>query len=340
MSNNDGIIAAIGNTPLIHLRKLSRETGCTILGKAEFMNPGGSVKDRAALGIIRAAEQSGQLRPGGLIVEGTAGNTGIGLAMVGNALGYRTLIIMPETQSDEKKAAIKLAGAELILVPAKPYSDPGNYIRQSERIAAERAQSEPNGAIWANQFDNLANCDIHYATTGAEIWQQCQNLPTQAGRKPIDAFICAAGTGGTIAGVSNLLKEKDAKIQVVLADPMGSGLYSLITKGEAKPTGNSISEGIGNSRLTANLRAAKIDRAIQVSDEVALPILYRQIRDEGLTLGGSAAINIAGAVALAQQLGAGHTIVTILCDGGARYQSKLFNPKFLAEKGLPIPDWL
>lgn len=326
------VTAAIGNTPLIRLRGPSEKTGCTILGKAEFMNPGGSVKDRAGLAIIRDAEARGLLQPGGLIVEGTAGNTGIGLTLVARALGYRTLIVMPETQSDEKKQALRLLGAELLLVPAVPYKDPGNYVRLSERLAQERAASEPNGAVWANQFDNLANMNGHERTTGVEIF-------TQTGGA-IDAFTCAVGTGGTIAGVGRALKGKKPGVKIVLADPMGSALYSHVKTGELKSQGNSITEGIGQGRVTQNFAAAPIDDAVQVGDEEALPILYDLIEREGLALGGSSAINVAAAIKLAQQMGPGHTIVTILCDGAQRYASKLFNPDFLRAKSLPLPRWL
>jgi cysteine synthase A len=327
-----GFIGTIGNTPLIRLEGASALTKCEILGKAEFLNPGGSVKDRAALAIIEDAEKKGLLRPGGTIVEGTAGNTGIGLALVGNARGYRTVIVMPETQSQEKKDTLRLIGADLTLVPAVPYKDPGNYVRVSGRLAEELARSEKNGAIWANQFDNLANREGHRRTTGAEIWRDTDGK--------IDAFTCSAGTGGTIAGVGLALKEKNPKVQIVLADAMGSALYNLVTSGEAKSEGNSITEGIGNSRITANLQGAPIDRAIQVTDEEALPILYDMIVKEGLVLGGSTAINVAAAIRVARDLGPGHTVVTILADGGSRYQSKLFNPAFLREKNLPIPPWL
>jgi cysteine synthase A len=327
-----GFIGTIGNTPLIRLAGASELTGCEILGKAEFLNPGGSVKDRAALAIIEDAVKRGLLRPGGTIVEGTAGNTGIGLALVGNALGYRTVIVMPETQSQEKKDTLRLIGADLTLVPALPYKDPGNYVRVSGRLAEELAKTEKNGAIWANQFDNLANREGHRRTTGAEIW-------ADTGGK-IDAFTCSAGTGGTIAGVALALKERSKDVQIVLADPMGSALFNLVTHGEAKSDGNSITEGIGNSRITANLDGAPIDRAIQVTDEEALPILYDLIIKEGLVLGGSSAINVAAAMRVARDLGPGHTVVTILADGGSRYQSKLFNPEFLASKDLPIPPWL
>jgi cysteine synthase len=327
-----GFIGTIGNTPLIRLEGASALTKCEILGKAEFLNPGGSVKDRAALAIIEDAEKKGLLRPGGTIVEGTAGNTGIGLALVGNARGYRTVIVMPETQSQEKKDTLRLIGADLTLVPAVPYKDPGNYVRVSGRLAEELARSEKNGAIWANQFDNLANREGHRRTTGAEIWRD-------TGGK-VDAFTCSAGTGGTIAGVGLALKAENSKVQIVLADPMGSALYNLVSSGDAKSEGNSITEGIGNSRITANLQGAPIDRAIQVTDEEALPILYDMIVKEGLVLGGSTAINVAAAIRVARDLGPGHTVVTILADGGSRYQSKLFNPAFLREKSLPIPPWL
>lgn len=326
------VTAAVGNTPLIKLRGPSEKTGCTILGKAEFMNPGGSVKDRAALAIIRDAEMRGVLKPGGLIVEGTAGNTGIGLTLVARALGYRTLIVMPETQSDEKKQALKLLGAELLLVPAVPYKDPGNYVRVSERLAQERAASEPNGAVWANQFDNPANRNGHERTTGVEIF-------TQTGGA-IDAFTCAVGTGGTIAGVGLALKAKKPAVKIVLADPMGSALYSHVKTGVLKSEGSSITEGIGQGRVTENFAAAPLDDAVQVSDTEALPVLYDLIENEGLALGGSSAINVTAAIKIAQQLGPGHTIVTILCDGAQRYASKLFNPEFLRSKNLPLPGWL
>jgi cysteine synthase A len=326
------VTAGIGNTPLIKLRGPSEKTGCTILGKAEFMNPGGSVKDRAALAIIRDAEAQGKLKPGGLIVEGTAGNTGIGLTLVARALGYRTLIVMPETQSEEKKQALKLLGAELLLVPALPYKDPGNYVRVSERLAAERAASEPNGALWAAQFDNPANRLGHERTTGVEIF-------TQTGGA-VDAFICAVGTGGTIAGVGRALKAKKPTVKIVLADPMGSALYSHVTTGILKSEGSSITEGIGQGRITENFAAAPIDDAVQVEDTEALPVLYDLIEREGLALGSSSAINVAGAIKLAERLGPGHTIVTILCDGAQRYASKLFNAEFLRAKNLPLPGWL
>ena len=328
----DGFVDAIGNTPLIKLRAASARTGCTILGKAEFLNPGGSVKDRAARAIIEAAEARGELRPGGVIVEGTAGNTGIGLALVANARGYRTVIVMPETQSQEKKDMLRLCGADLRLVPALPYRDPGNYVRVSERLAAELAASEPHGAIWANQFDNTANMDAHVRTTGPEIWAQT------AGK--VDGFVAAVGTGGTLAGTGLALKERNKDVVVALADPMGSAIYNYYQNGELKAEGGSISEGIGQGRITQNLAPAPIDTQFQISDQEALPLVFDLLRHEGLVMGGSTAINIAGAVRLAEQLGPGHTIVTILCDWGHRYQSKLYNPAFLREKGLPVPEWL
>ncbi len=328
----DGFVDAIGNTPLIKLRAASARTGCTILGKAEFLNPGGSVKDRAARAIIEAAEARGELRPGGVIVEGTAGNTGIGLALVANARGYRTVIVMPETQSQEKKDMLRLCGADLRLVPALPYRDPGNYVRVSERLAAELAASEPHGAVWANQFDNTANMDAHVRTTGPEIWAQT------AGK--VDGFVAAVGTGGTLAGTGLALKERNKDVVVALADPMGSAIYNYYQNGELKAEGGSISEGIGQGRITQNLAPAPIDTQFQISDQEALPLVFDLLRHEGLVMGGSTAINIAGAIRLAEQLGPGHTIVTILCDWGHRYQSKLYNPAFLREKGLPVPDWL
>jgi len=323
MSIRNGFIDTIGNTPLIRLARASDATGCEILGKAEFLNPGGSVKDRAALAIIEDAVESGRLKPGGTIVEGTAGNTGIGLALVGNALGYRTVIVMPDTQSQEKKDFLRLVGADLRLVPAAPYREAGNYVHVSERLAAELAETSPKGAIWANQFDNIANREGHRRTTGAEIWQQT------AGR--ID---------GTIAGVAMALKSQNPKIRVMLADPMGSAFYNHFTRGELVAEGSSITEGIGNSRITANLAGAPIDGALQVTDEEALPVVFDLVEHEGLVLGGSSGINVAGAIKLARELGPGHTIVTILCDGGARYQSKLFNPEFLRSKNLPVPHWM
>lgn len=332
MTIRDGFIGTIGNTPLIRLEGPSRATGCDILGKAEFLNPGGSVKDRAALAIIRDAEQRGLLKPGGTIVEGTAGNTGIGLALVGNALGYRSVIVMPETQSQEKKDMLRLIGADLRLVPAVPYKDPNNYVRYSGRLAEELAATESNGAVWANQFDNVANREGHRLTTGPEIWEQT------GGR--IDAFTCAVGSGGTLAGVGLALKAFNPDIRIVLADPMGAALYHYYTSGELKAEGTSITEGIGQARITANLEGAPIDSALQITDEEALPILFDLVKTQGLVLGGSTAINVAAAMRVARDLGPGHTIVTILCDGGQRYQSKLFNPAFLREKNLPVPDWL
>ncbi len=323
---------AIGNTPLIRLNKASDMTGCEIYGKAEFMNPGGSVKDRAARGIIKAAEKSGQLKKGGIIVEGTAGNTGISLAMVGNACGYQPVIVMPETQSQEKKDMLRLLGTDLRLVPAAPYKDPNNYVRYSQRLAQELATKHRTSVIWANQFDNTANADGHYSSTAPEIWND-------TGGK-IDGFICAAGSGGTIAGVGRYLKEKNPNITIALADPKGSALYHYYEHGELKAEGNSVSEGIGQGRITENLKQAPITAQYQITDEEALPIIYDLLQNEGLLLGGSSAINVGGAIRLAQDMGRGHTIVTILCDSGQRYQSKIWNPTFLKEKALPIPTWL
>ena len=331
-TGNQKLLNAIGNTPLIRLRGVSEATGCDIYGKAEFMNPGGSVKDRAALAIIEEAEESGALRPGGMIVEGTAGNTGIGLTMVGNAKGYTSVIVMPETQSQEKKDVLRIYGADLRLVPAKPYKDPGNYVRYSERLANEMAATHPGGVIWANQFDNTANMRGHYRTTGPEIWQQTDGH--------IDGFTCAVGSGGTIAGVGLYLKEQNPDVRIALSDPDGSALYCHYMHGELKAEGNSISEGIGQGRITANLAEAPIDTAYRLSDIEALPYIYDLMRAEGLYLGGSTAINVAGAVAMARELGPGHTIVTILCDSGQRYQSKVWNPEFLRSKSLPVPTWL
>lgn len=327
-----GFVDLVGNTPLVRLKRASEATGCEILGKCEFLNPGGSVKDRAALAIISDAEKRGLLRPGGVIVEGTAGNTGIGLALVGNARGYRCVIVMPETQSQEKKDMLRLVGADLRLVPAVPYKDPNNYVKYSGRLAEQLALTEPNGAIWANQFDNTANRMGHYRTTGPEIWAQT------GGR--VDAFTCAVGTGGTLAGVGMFLKERNPAIRIVLADPMGAALYHYYKHGELKAEGSSITEGIGQGRITANLDGAPVDDALQITDEEALPIIFDLIVEEGLVLGGSSGINIAGAIRVARELGPGHTVVTILCDYGTRYQSKLFNPAFLREKGLPVPRWL
>jgi cysteine synthase len=332
MTVHRSIVDLIGNTPLLRLRAASEATGCEILGKCEFLNPGQSVKDRPALGIVREAEAAGLLKPGGTIVEGTAGNTGIGLALVGKALGYRVVIVMPRTQSQEKKDAIRLLGAELIEVDAVPYANPNNYIRYSGRLAEELAASEPNGAIWANQFDNQANRRAHYATTGQEIWQQ-------TGGK-LDGFICAVGSGGTLGGVSLALKEKNPKIRIGIADPGGAALYSYYTSGELKAEGTSITEGIGQGRITANLEGIEVDKAYRINDDEALTVLFRLVEEEGLCLGGSAGVNVAGAIRLANDLGPGHTIVTILCDYGNRYQSKLYNPDFLRGKGLPVPAWM
>jgi len=326
------VLGAIGNTPLIRLNRASEATGCEIWGKAEFMNPGQSVKDRAALHIIRDAEAKGLIQPGGLIVEGTAGNTGIGLAMVGKALGYRTLIVIPRTQAQEKKDAIRLYGAELLEVDAVPYANPGNYVRVSGALAEERARTEPAGAVWANQFDNLANREAHYLTTGPEIFEQTE------GR--IDGFICAVGSGGTLAGVAMALRERKPGVVIGMADPTGSALYNYYTAGELKAEGSSVTEGIGQGRVTKNLEGLNIDQAYQISDTEALSQVFDLVEHEGLCLGGSAGVNIAGAIRLARDLGPGKTIVTILCDGASRYQSKLFNPVFLREHHLPIPAWL
>ena len=321
---------AVGNTPLIRLRKVSEETGCNIYGKAEFLNPGQSVKDRAALYIIKDAIARGELKPGGAIVEGTAGNTGIGLALVGASMGFKTVIVIPETQSEEKKEMLRLAGAELVQVPAAPYRNPNNFVRYSERLARELAKTEPNGAIWANQFDNVANRQAHIETTGPEIWDQ-------TGGK-VDGFICAVGSGGTLVGTGMVLQPKGVKIGI--ADPMGAGLFSYYTTGEIKMEGGSIAEGIGQVRITKNLEGFTPDMAYQVPDEEALPYVFDLLAEEGLCLGGSSGVNIAGAVRMARDMGPGHTIVTILCDYGTRYQSKLFNPEFLHEKGLPVPEWM
>lgn len=320
----------VGNTPLIKLRRASEETGCTILGKAEFMNPGQSVKDRAALFIIRDAIEKGLLQQGGTIVEGTAGNTGIGLALVGASMGFKTVIVIPETQSQEKKDMLRLAGAKLVQVPAAPYRNPNNYVRYSGRLAEKLAKSETNGAIWANQFDNVANRQAHIETTGPELWQQTDGK--------IDGFICAVGSGGTLGGVAAALQPKGVKIG--LADPMGAALYSFYTEGVLKSEGTSISEGIGQGRITKNLEDFTPDLCYQVTDHEALPIVFDLLQEEGLCLGGSSGINIAGAIKMARELGPGHTIVTILCDYGTRYQSKLFNPDFLKSKDLPLPPWL
>ncbi|HJW39593.1 MAG TPA: cysteine synthase A [Rhizomicrobium sp.] len=326
------VVAAIGRTPLIRLNRVSELTGCEILGKAEFMNPGQSVKDRAALFIIEDAIRHNRLKPGGVIVEGTAGNTGIGLAVVGNALGFRTVIIIPDTQSQEKKDALRLLGAELIEVPAVPYKNPNNYVKVSGRIAEQLARNEPNGVIWGNQFDNIANRQAHIESTGPEIWHQTN------GR--LDGFTCAVGTGGTLAGVGIALKEKDPRVKIAAADPMGAAIYSWIKTGTLTAHGTSITEGIGQNRVTANLEGAPIDDAYEISDEEALPLIFDLLEHEGLCMGGSTGINIAGAVRMAKEMGKGHTIVTILADYGTRYQSKLFNPEFLRSKGLPVPAWL
>ena len=332
MQFHTGMIEAIGNTPLIQLKKASAETGCTILGKAEFMNPGQSVKDRAALYIIREAEKSGALKPGGTIVEGTAGNTGIGIALVANALGYKSVIVIPETQAQEKKDMLRLAGAELIEVAALPYADDNNYIKYSGRLAAELNEKHEAGAIWANQFDNVANRLAHIETTGPEIWVQTEGK--------VDGFTCAIGTGGTLAGTGIYLKQQNENIRIAAADPMGANMYHWIKNGELRSEGTSITEGIGQGRVTSNLVDALIDDAYQIPDAEALPIVFDLLQNEGLVLGGSSGINIAGAMRMAKDLGPGHTIVTILCDYGTRYQSKLFNPKFLKQQGLPCPDWL
>src|ERR1700726_1662258 len=332
MQIRDGFTETIGHTPLIRLRRASEVTGCTILGKAEFLNPGGSVKDRAALFIIKDAEQRGVLQPGGVIVEGTAGNTGIGLALVGNARGYRSVIVMPETQSQEKKDMLRLCGADLRLVPAVPYANPGNYVRYSGTLAEELAATEPNGAIWANQFDNTANRDGHYRTTGPEIWEQTDGK--------VDGFTCSVGSGGTLGGVARALKERNPGVKIALSDPMGAALYNWFTKGELTTEGDSITEGIGQVRVTKNLEGTPIDMAYQITDEEALPVLFDLIEHEGLVLGGSSAINVVGAMRLARDLGSGKTVVTILADGGQRYQSKLFNPDFLRKKSLPLPPWM
>ncbi|WP_163271945.1 cysteine synthase A [Chelativorans alearense] len=326
------VIETIGNTPLIRLKRASEETGCEIYGKAEFMNPGQSVKDRAGLFIIRDAEKKGLLRPGGVIVEGTAGNTGIGLTVVAKALGYRTVIVIPETQSQEKKDALRVLGAELIEVPAVPYRNPNNYVKVSGRLAEQLARTDPNGAIWANQFDNVANRDGHRATTAQEIWRQTEGK--------VDGFASAVGTGGTLAGVADGLREKKPGVKIALADPMGAALYSYYTTGELKAEGSSITEGIGQGRVTANLTGFRPDFSYQIPDAEALPIVFDLVQEEGLCLGGSTGINIAGAIRLAKEMGPGHMIVTVLADYGTRYQSKLFNPVFLREKGLPVPDWM
>ena len=332
MDIREGFIGTVGNTPLIRLAKVSEETGCEIYGKAEFLNPGGSVKDRAALAIVRDAEAKGLLRPGGVIVEGTAGNTGIGLALVGRALGYKSVIVIPDTQSQEKKDMLRLCGADLREVPAVPYRDPDNYIKQSGRLAEALNQENPNGAIWANQFDNTANRDGHYSTTGPEIWEQTDGK--------VDGFVCAIGTGGTLAGVSAALRERKPEIKIGLADPPGAALYHYYKHGELKAEGSSITEGIGQGRVTANIEELQVDFPYFVPDAETVQMAFDLLKHEGLVLGGSSGINVAGAVRLARELGPGHTIVTILCDSGTRYMSRLFNPEFLREKSLPTPDWM
>lgn len=332
MTITNGIVDAIGNTPLLLLKGPSERTGCRILGKAEFLNPGQSVKDRAALFIIRDAVARGTLRPGGVIVEGTAGNTGIGLALVGAAMGFRTIVVIPETQSQEKKDMIRLAGADLVEVPAVPYANPNNYVKVSGRLAARLAETEPNGAVWANQFDNVANRKAHVETTGPEIFAQTNG--------EVDAFICAVGSGGTLAGTAEALRALKPAIRIGLADPMGAALHSFYTTGELKSSGSSITEGIGQGRITANLDGFRPDHSYQIEDPEAVSIVFELLEREGLCLGGSSGINVAGAMKLARDLGPGHTIVTILCDYGTRYQSKLFNPDFLAARGLPVPAWL
>jgi cysteine synthase A len=328
----DSFTDAVGRTPLLKLRKASELTGCTILGKAEFLNPGGSVKDRAAKYIVLDAEERGVLRKGGVIVEGTAGNTGIGLALVANARGYRTVIVIPETQSQEKKDMLRLCGAELREVPAVPYRDPNNYVHQAERLAAALAKSEPNGVLYANQWDNLSNRIGHYRSTGPEIWEQTDGK--------IDGFTCAIGTGGTLSGISIFLKERNPKVRTAAADPMGAAMFSWFKRGVLESSGSSITEGIGQGRITKNIEGAPIDDAYQIPDAEMLPIVFDLLREEGLCLGGSSGINVAGAMRMAKDLGPGHTIVTVLCDYGTRYQSKLFNPAFLRQKGLPTPTWL
>jgi len=328
----DGFTDAVGNTPLIRLRKASELTGCTVLGKAEFLNPGGSVKDRAAKYMILDAEERGDLKPGGVVVEGTAGNTGIGLALVGNARGYRTVILMPDTQSQEKKDMLRLCGALLRCVPAVPFKDPNHYVKQAERLAALLAKSEPNGVLYANQWDNPSNRNGHVRSTGPEIWQQTDGV--------VDGFTCAIGTGGTLAGVGEFLKSQNPDVRIVAADPMGAAMYHWIKHGKLESEGSSISEGIGQGRVTGNIDGAPIDDAYQIPDPEWLPIVFDLLEHEGLCLGGSSGINVASAIRLAKDLGPGHTVVTVLADYGTRYQSKLFNPEFLRAKGLPVPGWL
>lgn len=332
MQLRDGFIGTIGQTPLIRLRRASEETGCTILGKAEFLNPGGSVKDRAAWAIVKDAEDRGLLKPGGIIVEGTAGNTGIGLALVGRARGYHTVIVIPETQSQEKKDMLRLCGADLREVPAVPYKNPQNYVHVSQRLADELAQTHEAGAIWANQFDNVANRQGHYETTGPEIWEQTDGK--------VDGFTCSVGTGGTLAGVAMALKEKNPKVRIALSDPSGSALHHYYAHGSLKSEGTSITEGIGQGRVTKNLEDMPLDTSYTIPDSESLPVTFELLEHEGLCMGGSSGVNVAGAIRLAREIGPGHTIVTVLCDFGTRYQSKLYNPAFLREKDLPIPNWL
>ncbi len=332
MNIRDGFIGAIGNTPLVRLDGPSEATGCEILGKAEYANPGGSVKDRTALYIVRDAEQKGLLKPGGVIVEGTAGNTGIGLAMVGNALGYRTVIVIPETQSEEKKDMLRLCGADLRQVPAVPYKNPDNYVHVSDRLAQELSESDPKGAIWANQFDNVANRQAHIEGTGPEIWQQTQGK--------VDGFICSVGTGGTLAGTAQTLCGLNKNIKIGLADPMGAALYNYYVNGELKAEGSSITEGIGQGRITRNLEDLEVDMPFQIKDAELLDVTFDLLRNEGFCLGGSSGINVAGAIRMAREMGPGHTIVTVLADSGTRYLSKMYNPSFLKNLGLPVPDWL
>ena len=332
MNINNNFVEAIGNTPLIKLNYPSKITGCNIYGKAEFLNPGGSIKDRAAKAIILDAIKDGKLKDGGTIVEGTAGNTGIGLGLVGNSMGFKTIIVMPETQSQEKKDALNLIGCELKLVPALPYSNPGNYIRQSETLASELNKSERNGVLWANQFDNISNMNGHFDTTGPEIWAQLDGK--------VDGFTCAVGTGGTLAGVSRYLKEKKEDVKIFLSDPYGSALYNYYKKDELKAEGNSITEGIGQGRITENLKHLVVDDAVRINDKEALEMIFKLLKEEGLFLGGSSGINVCGAIKMAEKLGPGHNVVTILCDSGQRYQSKIWNPDFLKSKDLVAPDWL
>ena len=332
MNVKNGLIESIGNTPLIRLRKASDMTGCEILGKAEFMNPGGSVKDRAALSIILDAEKRGDLRQGGVIVEGTAGNTGIGLALVANARGYRTLIVIPNSQSQEKKDMLRLCGAQLMEVPPAPYREAGNYVRVSERVAKELSETEPSGVLWANQWDNLANREAHLLGTGPEIWEQ-----TAGG---VDGFICAIGTGGSLAGVASFLKSKNPRITVGLADPPGAAMFDYFTSGKLKSEGTSITEGIGQGRVTKNVEGIPVDKAYRIPDAESVQVVFDLLHEEGLCIGGSAGVNVAGAIRLARDLGPGHTVVTLLCDSGTRYQSKLFNPEFLRARQLPVPFWL